>query len=227
MRLLLVEDNAELAALIASGLRSASFAIDVFSTLAEAVEAVVSTQYDGIILDIGLPDGDGRDLLRGLRSRHDSTPVLILTARDEVTDRVAGLDLGADDYLQKPFATEELAARMRALLRRPGSALGVVLSFGDLSLDSVSREVRIADRPVALSRRETDALEHLIRRAGRVVTKRALEDGIYTFDDEVAPNTIEVLVSRLRRRLQEAGATVSVHTIRNVGYVLMEAQPPS
>ena len=225
MRILLLEDNEELAGLIVAGLRNGGFATDSCSTLADAMAASDVMRYDGMILDIALPDGDGTDLLRTMRARGDSTPVLLLTARDKVSDRVAGLDLGADDYLQKPFAMEELAARMRALLRRPGSALGVVLKFGDVSLDTVSREVCVADRPVLLSRRETDALEQLMRRGSRVVTKRVLEDGIYRFDEEVEPNTIEVLVSRLRRRLQEAGAAACVHTVRGVGYVLMESQP--
>jgi DNA-binding response OmpR family regulator len=130
---------------------------------------------------------------------------------------VAGLDLGADDYLLKPFAMEELAARLRALLRRPGGALGVVLSFGDLKFDTVQREASIGDQVVSLSPRETDALEQLMRRAGRVVPKRMLEDGIYTFGEEVLPNTVEALVSRLRRRLHDTASNVVINTVRGVG----------
>lgn len=222
MRILLVEDNERLAELVAQGLKMAGFAVDAFATLADADAALGSIQYSAGILDLGLPDGDGLDLLKALRDRGQGLPVLVLTARDGVEDRVRGLNAGADDYLLKPFAMEELIARLRALLRRPGQALGVRLACGKLRLDTTTREVWVGDTPFALSRREIDMLEQLLRRAGRVVPKRALEEGLYGFDDDVSPNTVEVLMSRLRKRLTHAEAGLTIHTLRGVGYMLAE-----
>ncbi len=227
MRILLVEDNDRLADLVGQGLRAGGFAVDAFTTLADADAAMATAPYDAAILDLGLPDGDGLDLLKAMRQRRQSLPVLVLTARDGVDDRVRGLNLGADDYVVKPFAMPELLARVRALLRRPGNALGVRLSCGQVSMDTTSREVWIGGGLVALPRRETEMLEQLLRRAGRVVPKRALEDGLYGFDDDVSSNTVEALMSRLRKRLVQTGADVTIHTLRGVGYMLAEteAQP--
>jgi DNA-binding response OmpR family regulator len=226
MRILLVEDNERLADLVSKGLKAGGFAVDSFPTLADADAAVASVEYQAVILDLGLPDGDGLDLLKGLRQRRDSLPVLVLTARDGVEDRVRGLNAGADDYVLKPFAMEELLARIRALLRRPGQALGVQLTCGNICLDTVSREVVVNGAMIAIPRRETDMLEQLLRRSGRVVRKRALEEGLYGFEDEVSSNSVEVLMSRLRRRLQETEASVAVHTLRGVGYMLAEMKEP-
>ena len=176
-----------------------------------------------MVLDLGLPDGDGLDILKRMRARGMAVPVLVLTARDGIDDRVGGLDAGADDYLLKPFALEELLARLRALLRRPGHALGVVLACGDVSLDTATRQVSVAGQPVQISRRETELLEHLLRRAGRVVPKRALEESLYGFDDDVSTNTVEAAVSRLRKRLVQTGATAEIHTLRGIGYMLVES----
>ncbi len=224
MRVLLVEDNERLAGLIRTGLDKAGFAVDTWGTAAEGREALSATPYDVLILDLGLPDEDGLVLLRELRARHDTLPVLILTARDGTGDRVRGLNEGADDYLLKPFAMEELVARVRALLRRSGRALEAVLTLGNLQFNSAFREARVSGRVLPLTRRELDALELLFRRAGRVVSKAALEEAIYPFDKEIASNAIEVLMHRLRKRLRTAESNVGIQTMRGIGYILAETQ---
>jgi DNA-binding response OmpR family regulator len=222
MRVLLVEDNARLRALTQRQLQDAGFAVDAFGELAEADAATRTETYDAIVLDLGLPDGDGGTLLRALRGRGAATPVLVLTARDALDDRVAHLDAGADDYLVKPFAAAELLARLRALLRRPGQALPGRLALGDLGLEMAARAADIGGRPLALSRRELALLELFLRRPGRVVTKAEIERAIYAFDDEVTGNTIEVLIHRLRRRLADGGSRVALETLRGIGYVMRD-----
>ncbi|MBC8269268.1 MAG: response regulator transcription factor [Rhodospirillaceae bacterium] len=222
MRLLLVEDNQRLAETTKEGLEKESFTVDWFDTVGESEAAIETVSYDAIVLDLGLPDGDGMDILKQLRARKSSTPVLILTARDGVDDRVKGLDGGADDYLLKPFAMAELIARVRALLRRPGGALGLALTAGNVSFDTAAREVRVDENVISVSRREMGVLEQLMRRYGRVVPKDILEDKLYGFGEEVTSNSVEVHISRLRKRLSKANADISVHTLRGVGYLLSE-----
>ncbi len=222
MRLLLVEDHARFAHFVREGLEKEGFTVDLVETGAAADAAVSAVRYDAIILDLGLPDEDGVDVLKGWRDRGEETPVLILTARDGVEDRVRGLNSGGDDYLLKPFDMNELVARVRALLRRPGGALGLVLNAGNVAFDTTAREVRIDEQPISISRREMAVLEQLMRRSGRVVPKDVLEDKIYGFDEEVSSNSVEVHVSRLRKRLTNAGADVAVHTLRGVGYLLAD-----
>lgn len=222
MRLLLVEDNERLAETTKQGLEKEAFTIDWFGTESEANAALETVSYDAVILDLGLPDGDGMQLLKKLRRGGASTPVMILTARDGVEDRVKGLDGGADDYLLKPFAMEELIARVRALLRRPGGALGLTLTAGNVSFDTAAREVMVDDVSISVSRREMGVLEQLMRRNGRVVPKNVMEDNLYGFGEEVTSNSVEVHISRLRKRLTNANASVTVHTIRGVGYLLSE-----
>ncbi len=222
MRLLLVEDNRRLAETTKEGLEKESFTVDWFDTAGESEAALDTVSYDAIVLDLGLPDGDGLDLLKQLRGNGASTPVLILTARDGVEDRVKGLDGGADDYLLKPFAMEELIARIRALLRRPGGALGLTLTAGNVCFDTAAREVRVDDVAITVSRREMGVLEQLMRRNGRVVPKDVLEDKLYGFGEEVTSNSVEVHISRLRKRLAKANADIAVHTLRGVGYLLSE-----
>jgi len=222
MRLLLVEDNKRLAETTKEGLEKESFTVDWFDTVGESEAAIETVAYDAIVLDLGLPDGDGMDILKQLRARKSSTPVLILTARDGVEDRVKGLDGGADDYLLKPFAMSELVARIRALLRRPGGALGLTLTAGNVSFDTAAREVRVGETVISVSRREMGVLEQLMRRYGRVVPKDVLEDKLYGFGEEVTSNSVEVHISRLRKRLTKAEADISVHTLRGVGYLLSE-----
>jgi len=200
----------------------AGFTVDTARTAADAVAALEVSNYDVAILDLGLPDGDGLDVLAGARRSGLTIPFLLLTARDTVDDRVLGLNAGADDYLIKPFAMDELVARTKALLRRPGLALGIVLTAGNVEFDSVGREVRVAGKPLALPRRELDVLEQLIRRAGRVVAKAVLEDKLYGQEEELESNAIPVHVSHLRKKLIAAGATPEIHTVRGVGYLLEE-----
>jgi len=223
MRLLVVEDERELAALMRQSLERGGFAVDCASDLSGAEDHLGLLEYDAMVLDRGLPDGEGLSLLRRLRARGSALPVLVLTARDGPDDRVAGLDAGADDYLIKPFHMPELIARLRALLRRPGAVLGVRLSLGNLELDTTSRQVRVNGQDIGLSVRETTMLELLLRRQGDVVTRESLEQGLYSFDAQLGSNAMEVLVHRLRRKLADAAASLSVHTVRGVGYLLTEA----
>jgi DNA-binding response OmpR family regulator len=222
MRILLIEDHQRLAHTIVEGLGTYGFAVDLFTTAEDGLVAVKGIAYDALILDLGLPDRDGLEVVGELRAATNRIPILILTARGGVDDRVAGLDRGADDYLLKPFAMKELAARLRALLRRPNGPLGATIEIGNLSLDASSRQIRIDGRAVAISRRELDALELLMRRADQVVPRRLLEDSIYGYNDDVTSNTIDALISRLRRRLESIQAQVSIHTLRGVGYLLTE-----
>ncbi|KIM00764.1 Tricarboxylate transport transcriptional regulator TctD [Paramagnetospirillum magnetotacticum MS-1] len=225
MRILLVEDNDRLAEFISGALKSAGFVPDVFGNKADAIAAFESATYQAAILDLGLPDGDGLDIIRAQRAKSAPCPMMVLTARDGVSDRVSGLNAGADDYLLKPFAMEELIARLRAILRRPGAALSVELSLSNLTFDTTGREVRVDGTLISMPRREMEMLEHLLRRAGKVVSKRSLEEGLYGFDDDVTPNSVEVLVSRLRKRLQQTGARLTVHTLRGIGYMLADGAP--
>ncbi len=220
MRLLVVEDEPELAELIRGALVRGGFAVDLAPDLAQSRDHLAVASYDTVLLDLALPDGDGLSLLRMLRARGSTVPVLVLTARDGPEDRVLGLDAGSDDYLVKPFHLPELLARVRALLRRPQAALGVTLRLANLVLDTASREARVADRPLGLTPREVTLLEHLLRRQDHVVTREALEQGLYSFDGEPGSNAMEVLVHRLRRKLADASAAVRVHTVRGVGYLL-------
>jgi len=222
VNVLLVEDHARLADLMKRGLEAANFAVDVFGCGDDALAALECAHYDAIVLDLGLPDLDGFDVLETLRARGHEAPVLITTSRIRVPDRVKGLNLGADDYLTKPFAMEELVARLHALLRRPGSTLGATLNGGNLAFDTVAREIRVGDKAVNLSPREKSVLEHLLRRKGRVVPKGVLEDAIYGLGGTATANSVEVMVHRLRKRLDSAGADVIVHTVRGVGYMLAE-----
>ena len=222
MRLLVIEDELRIAEILKSGLQRAGFAIDVVHRCADAREALAVTVYDAAILDLGLPDGDGLHLLAELRSARNGVPILVLTARDTIEDKVSGLDAGADDYLVKPFATVELIARAKALLRRPGGALGVKLQAGNVVLDTIGRDVRVGELSMQLPRRECTILEHLLRRQGRVVPKTVLEERVYGIDDELESNAVPVHVHHLRRKLQDAKATAEIHTVRGIGYLLTE-----
>ncbi|MEW6450506.1 MAG: response regulator transcription factor [Pseudomonadota bacterium] len=222
MRLLIVEDNEELAGLIAKGLRDRGYEADILGTAVDASAALATTRYAAAILDIGLPDGDGIAILRELRQRKDSLPVLILTARSGVQDRVGGLRSGADDYLVKPFEFEELVARLEAILRRPGPLLGHALHVANLSFDTESRQAFIDNKPQILSSREIEVLELLMRRKGRVIPKKQVEDHIFGLAGEVASNAIEVYIHRLRKNLSDHGAKVKITTVRGVGYLIAE-----
>jgi DNA-binding response OmpR family regulator len=220
MRLLLIEDNRSLAGFVCDAIGKAGFAVDHCETAEDGEAALDTVRYDGLILDLGLPDDDGMNVLARVRCTVQEMPVLILTARDGVEDRVGGLNAGADDYLLKPFAMEELVARINALMRRPGGSLGRILTLGNLSFDTVGREVLVEDEAVRLTRREMSVLELLMRRAGRVVPKDQIGESMYGFDENFGTNTIEVAVHRLRKSLQGAGAQAEIHTLRGVGYLL-------
>ncbi|HJQ60394.1 MAG TPA: response regulator transcription factor [Vineibacter sp.] len=220
MRLLLIEDEAELARLVRDNLAREGFAVDVAMGVEEARTATTAARYDVILLDLSLPDGDGLDLLAAWRRAGDSTPVIAVTARGTLDERVQGLNAGADDYLGKPYAQSELVARIRALLRRPNGALGLRLKAGNLEFDAASSAVSVGGESLPLPRRELTLLELLMRRVGQVVTRRTIENGLYGFDDDVDSNAMEANVSRLRKRLASAGATVNIHTVRGVGYML-------
>jgi DNA-binding response OmpR family regulator len=224
MRLLVVEDEPRMAQILQSALESADFTVDSVGTGDDAQEALALVPYDAAVLDLGLPDGDGMLLLRALRRGGNSIPVLILTARDAVEDRVGGLDAGADDYLVKPFALVEVIARLKALLRRPGGALGATLTAGNVIFDTIGRDVRVNERPIPMPRRESTILEHLMRRLGRVVPKTVLEEKLYGYGEELESNAIPVHVHHLRRKLTDAGATAEIHTVRGIGYLLTETK---
>lgn len=222
MRLLVIEDNRRLSEYVGEALRGRGFAVDSVDSGSDADVAISTIAYDAIILDLGLPDMDGLEWLTSVRRRLTQTPVLILTARDGTESLVLGLNSGADDYLRKPFEIEELVARIRALLRRPGNVLGTVLTHGNVTLDTNTREVTVNGALVDLGRRECGALELLLRRADRVVSKPAIEEAIYAFGEELSSNAIEVLIHRLRKRMQQASAQIHIHTLRGIGYMLTE-----
>ena len=222
MRVLIVEDNSELVALVTKGLAQAGLAADSVGTVGDATHVLSTMHYAALVLDLGLPDDDGINLLRDMRRRGDATPVLVLTARDGLTDRVTGLREGADDYLPKPFAMEELVARLHALFRRPGQLLGRQLTFGNVALDTEGRQVSVAGVPRTFPARETAVLEILLRRGGNVAPKRLFEDHLFGLSGDVGSNAVEVYVHRLRKMLADSGATVKIHTVRGVGYLMAE-----
>lgn len=219
MRVLLVEDHPPLAEAVCDALRRAGFAVDHAATGAQARDMAAVADYALVLLDLGLPDSDGTTLLPVLRAQ-GRVPVIVLTARDQLADRIAGLDGGADDYVVKPVEMPELVSRCRAILRRPGDRSDKVLQIGPLQLDTVARSVSVHGAPVILGRRELGVLDHLMRAAGRVVSRHMLEDAIYGFDDEVGPNALEAAVSRLRRALNAAGCPLPIVTVRGVGWML-------
>lgn len=224
MRLLIIEDEDRLSAILKSRLGHAGFAVDIAGSAGDANAALELINYDAVVLDLGLPDGDGLAVLAAARHTGKVLPILILTARDAVDDRVAGLNAGADDYLTKPFAMSELIARIKALLRRPGGVLGITLEAGNLSLDTIGRELSVAGKPVRLSRQELAILEQMMRRFGRIVPKSVLEEKLYGIDEEPGSNTIPVHVHHLRRALEAARASLVIHTIRGVGYILADTK---
>jgi two-component system response regulator QseB len=220
MRLLIAEDNVRLGSYIRAALNERGFTVDHVETAGDAEAALSGIDYEALILDLGLPDADGMSLLKRMRQKQDMRPVLILTARDSTEMRVSGLNGGADDYLCKPFEMDELVARIRALLRRPGSRKSVVIAEANMQIDTAEREVRIDGKIVEVPRREYYALELLMRRTGSVVSKKSMEDLLYSFGEEIASNAVEVLIHRLRKRLSDHGADAAIHTIRGVGYMI-------
>lgn len=220
MRLLLVEDDALLGSGLRAGLAQSSFAVDWVENGEDAEAAMVTTAYDGVVLDLGLPRLDGLTLLRRRRAAGDRTPVLVLTARDTINDRVTGLDAGSDDYLVKPFFLAELQARLRALVRRNCGKAGPTLKSGGIELDPAARSVRMDGATVTISGREYAVLHALMRNAGRIVSRGQLEETVYGWDDEIGSNAIEVHIHNLRRKLRHE----AVQTIRGLGYVMPAAR---
>ncbi|HWW48637.1 MAG TPA: response regulator transcription factor [Xanthobacteraceae bacterium] len=222
MRLLLVEDNLELAASLRANLEAAGYPADHVETAADACATVKMIQYGAVVLDLGLPDGEGLDVLKEIRRQANPVPVLVLTARSGVADRVNGLRSGADDYLVKPFAFDELIARLEALSRRPSQFSGRTLHLANIALDLQSRQFFVDGKPQTLSAREATVLELLLSRRGQVIQKKLVEDQIFGIAGDVSSNAIEVYVHRLRRQLADYGAKVQIHTVRGVGYLLLE-----
>ena len=216
MRILLVEDDALLGDGTRAGLRLGGYAVDWVRDGEAARTALLAQRYDACVLDLGLPRRDGLSVLKDLRARDMSTPVLILTARDTREDKVGGLDAGADDYLTKPFDLEELQARLRALLRRSGGGTGVLLVHGELQLDPAGRRVSQGGREVVVSAREYALLHDLLAHKGRIRSKAELEDSLYAWGEERESNTVEVYVHHLRKKL---GADL-IRTVRGLGYVI-------
>ena len=222
MRILIAEDDATIADGLTQSLRHSGYAVDCARTGSEADAALAAGQYDLLILDLGLPKLNGFEVLRRLRGRQSKLPVLILTALDAVSDRVRGLDLGADDYLAKPFALTDLEARVRALTRRSPAGATTVLMHGDLTYDQVNRVAELKGTPLDLSAREMGLLEILLRRAGRVVSKDRLVEHMCEWGEEVSTNAIEVYMHRLRKKLE--GSEVNIVTVRGLGYCLEKNQ---
>jgi two-component system OmpR family response regulator len=222
MRILVVEDDPVLADGLTRSLRNADYAVDCVHSGEDADHVLVSQRYDLVILDVGLPKLDGHEVLKRLRRRGSKVPVLLLTARDALEERVRGLDLGADDYLIKPFDIPELEARARALIRRGQSGGTSILEHGPLQLDVSGRRATLNGNPLELSARELGVLEVLMMRSGRVVNKDQLAEQLYGWEEEVGPNAIEVYIHRLRRKLEPAG--VIIRTIRGLGYLLDRPQ---
>jgi two-component system OmpR family response regulator len=223
MRILVAEDNRTLADGLAAVLRGSGYAVDVVGDGSSANAATAAADYDLVVLDLNLPEMDGLDVLRAMRGRNSNSAVLILTARAAMDERIKGLDLGADDYMTKPFDVPELEARVRVLLRRRAGLHNARVSFGDVTLDTVSHTLEARGVPLDVPARELKLLETLLMRAGKVVAKQAIIDSLAGFDDDLSANAVEQYVSRLRKRL--APYEVTVKTARGIGYYLDKAEP--
>ena len=218
MRILVVEDERKIARFVQKGLKEFGFAVDVIGRGDEALEIILDNPFEAIVLDIMLPGRDGLSILRALRERSNAVPVLILTARGEVREKVEGLDLGADDYLAKPFAIEELAARLRALIRRQTGENLVRYRIQDLTLDVATRIVRRGNRRIDLTGREFSLLEFLMRTPGRVFTRTQLCQHVWEYQFDAGTNLVEVYIQRLRRKVDDSEPTKLIQTVRGAGY---------
>lgn len=222
MRVLIVEDDAKVRTALARALNFEGYDVATANDGAEALERVLTEVPDAIVLDVMMPQVDGLEATRRLRARGDDTPILMLTARHEVSDRVAGLDAGADDYLVKPFALEELLARLRALLRRSDPGDGDVLRVGDLTLNPATRQVQRGDVPIELTKTEFQLLELLMLNEGIVLTRETIYERIWGFDFGTSSNSLDVYIGYLRRKTEPDGTPRLIQTVRGVGYVIRE-----
>lgn len=220
MRVLVVEDEKKLASFLRKGLMEETFVADVVHAGDEALDRILQENYDAIVLDIMLPKRDGLSILREMRQRHINTPVLLLSARGNVNERVEGLNLGADDYLPKPFSITEVVARVRALCRRASGEHATIMQLADLSLNVVTREASRAGVKVELTNREFALLEYLMAHAGKVITRTALCEHVWEHHFDTGTNVVEVCMQRLRRKIDEGRAQKLLQTIRGTGYAL-------
>ena len=222
MRILVVEDNTHLNDLVVKKLKSENYSVDSCLRGDDAMDYIACAAYDALILDIMLPGLSGLDILRALRAKDDKTPVLLLTARDSLSDKVSGLDAGADDYLIKPFAFDELLARIRALIRRKTNAASDVFTAADLTVDCATRKVTRGNREIELSSREFAIIEYLIRNKSVVLSRNTIGNHIWNYDYEGESNIIDVYIRNLRRKIDDMEKTKLIHTVRGAGYVLRE-----
>lgn len=221
MRLLYVEDEPALLQVTAKRLKAEGYGVDACADGAEALDYIEVTDYDAVILDIMLPGRDGLSILREMRAQGNHTPVLLLTARDTVADRVAGLDTGADDYLVKPFSFEELSARIRVLLRRSSQdPVSNLLELADLKMDLSARRVTRGGREIALSQKEYAVLEYLLRNQGAVLTRDQIEQHVWSYDFEGGSNVVDVYIRYVRKKIDAGSTQKLIHTVRGMGYVL-------
>ncbi|GAB3209934.1 response regulator transcription factor [Nocardia tengchongensis] len=229
MRILVVDDDRAVRESLRRSLTFNGYTVDLAVDGLDALEKTAGQRPDALVLDVMMPRLDGLEVCRRLRSTGDDLPILVLTARDSVSERVAGLDAGADDYLPKPFALEELLARLRALLRRTtidqGDASSEAMSFADLSLDPVTREVTRGERPISLTRTEFSLLEMLMANPRRVLTRSRILEEVWGYDFPTSGNALEVYIGYLRRKTEADGEPRLIHTVRGVGYVLRETPP--
>ncbi len=224
LRLLLAEDSPRLTELLQERVHSAGWRMDAFGSMAHAFEAIKSDDYDLLLIDLGLPDGDGIELIKSIRASGKTVPIIVVSARDTIEDRVAGLDAGADDYLTKPFNHLEFLARCRALLRRGHSSSQPVLTVGTLTYDPATTEIALAGNILNLTPRERALLEILMRETGKVVKKHKLEVAMSEFGAEITANAIEVMVSRIRKKLEDYSMPAEIVTVRGIGYLLRDKE---
>ncbi len=227
MKLLLVEDDRLFALLVARAMREEGYAVDVSSTGSEGRMLAHVNSYDGIVLDVGLPEINGLQIVRELRAAGRSTPVLVITANDSRDDIIRGLDVGADDYLTKPFDIDILKARVRALVRRGGSRRGETIAFGGITVDRIAHQIRVDGRPLAVTPKEFSLLEHLVLHAGEIVTRTSLLEKVWDLHFDPGSNVVDVHVARLRTKLCRADSATRLETVRGVGYRLGLTDRPS
>ncbi len=222
MRILVVEDDRKTGAFIAKALKAESFVVDLLRDGDEALSAIQMTEYDAVVLDIMLIGRDGLSVLKRMRASGNKTPVLLLSARGEVNERVEGLNAGAEDYLPKPFALEELVARVRALVRRSGDVRSTILRLGDLTLDTVSRMAMRGERKIELTTREFRLLEYLMRSAGRICSRMMILEKVWDYHFDPGSNLVDVYVGKLREKIDQGHAPKLLHSVRGEGYVMKE-----